>query len=38
MKSPKEILNEMQTLETKEEMIEYLRSLPKLDDEWPEEK
>ena len=35
-KSTKEILAEMQKLETKEEMIIYLRSLPKLDEPWPE--
>ena len=32
-----EIFWEMQKLETKEEMIAYLRGLPKLDDAWPEE-
>ena len=37
MKRPMEIFNEMQELETREEMIAYLRSLPKLDDPWPEE-
>ena len=37
-KSAAEILNEMQELETREDMIDYLRSLPKKDIEWPEDK
>lgn len=37
MSKPLEIFWEIQKLETKEEMIAYLRNLPKLDDEWPDE-
>ena len=36
-KKPIEIFREMQRFETEEEMIAYLRGLPKLDDDWPEE-
>lgn len=32
-KKPMEILQEMQSLETKEEMIDYLRQLPRVDEE-----
>ena len=37
MKNPMEIFKEMQNLETREEMIAYLRGLPRLDEPWPEE-
>lgn len=37
MKNPMQIFEEMQQLETREEMIAYLQSLPKKDDPWPEE-
>lgn len=38
MKTPMQIFRELQQLETKEEMIAYLRALPREDEPWPEEK
>lgn len=37
MKSPMQIFREMQQFETKEEMVAYLRALPREDEPWPEE-
>lgn len=37
MKRPMQIFQEMQQLETKEEMISYLRALPKKDAPWPDD-
>lgn len=36
MKSPMQIFQEMQQLETKEEMISYLQALPRKDEPWPD--
>ena len=38
MKKPMGIFNEFMQIEDREDMITYLRSLPKKDIEWPEEK
>lgn len=38
MKNPKEIFEEFMGIEGRDDMIAYLRSLPKKDDEWPEDK
>ena len=37
MKTPTQIFQKLQQLETKEEMISYLRALPKKDEPWPDD-
>lgn len=37
MKKPMEIFEEFMKIEDRDDMIDYLRCLPKKDDEWPEE-